>query len=169
MGNCRTETAGAEAGFLPLAEALWRGYSSGQPLRALKGRPCSGSPCKEGSRCCWCWTGRGGEGAPRAGALFGEEPGSAGAADARWGPEGLGCCRSGSPRSSAASGGHTGAAPGRRSLRAASYAGTMQPTAARRAAPVGRRREKVTCVKMRVEDRKWENKRARKHTRKLWH
>ena len=139
-GSCRIEMAGAEAGFLLLSEAPWRCYSSGQPPRASKGPLCSGSPCKEGSHCCWRWTGRGGEGAPRGGALFGAGPGSVGAADGGWGPEGSGCCRSGNPRSSAASGGHRGAALGRHSLPVASYAGTRRPTAAGRAAPVERNR-----------------------------
>lgn len=139
-GSCRTEMGGEVAGFLLPAKAPWRCYSSGEALRGLKGPPCSGSPCKEGSRCCWRWTGRGGEDAPHGGALFGEEPGSVGAADGRWGPLDLGGSRSGTPRSIGASGGHTGAAPGRHSLLAASYARTTLPTAARRAAPVERKK-----------------------------
>ena len=147
MGSCRTETAGAEAGFLPLEGAPLRCYSSGGAPRASRGPPCSGSPCKEGSRC-WRWTGSGGGGVPRGGAPSGEEPGSAGAADGGRGPAGWGGCRCGSPRSSAAGGGRTGAARGPRSLRDASYAGTMRPTAARRAAPV----EGNTDIKMRKAD-----------------
>lgn len=149
MGSCRTEMAGEEAGSLPLLEALRRCYSSGQAPRALKGPPCSGSPCKEGSRCCWRWPGREGEGAPRGGAPCEEEPGSVGADDAGWGPEGSGCCRSESPRSSAAGGGRKGAARDCRSLPAASYAKTTQPTAARRVESVERRREER--LNMRVE------------------
>lgn len=138
-GRCRTEVAGAGEGFPLLLKALLKCDSSGQALRALKGPPGSGSPCREDSRCCSHWTGRGGEGGPRAGALFGVEPGPAGAADGGCGPEGSGCCHSGSPRSSAAGGGHKGAARGCRSLPAASYVRTTRPTATGRAAPTERK------------------------------
>lgn len=130
MGNCRTGMGGEEAGCLVPARAPRRCCSSAEALRVSKGPPCSGSPCRAGSRCCWHSTGRGGEGAPRA-----AEPGSVGAADGGWGPADSGCSRCGSPRSIAASGGRTGAALGRHSLPDASYAGTTLPTAARRAAP----------------------------------
>lgn len=82
-----------------------------------------------------------------------------GAADEGWGLEGLGGCRSGSLRSSAAGGGHTEAAQGCHSLLAASYARTMQPTAARRAAPIERKREGL--LKMRVGDTAKELERIR--------
>lgn len=136
MGSCRIEMAGAEVGFLLLVEAPLKCYSSEQTLRALKGPPCSESPCKEGSHCCWCWIENGGEGVPRARVLFGEGPGSVGAADGGSNPEDWEYSHSESLRNSGGGGGHTGAALGRHSPLVASYARTMLPTAARRAAPV---------------------------------
>lgn len=139
MGSRRIEKAGVEAGYLPLVEAPLKWYSSEQTLRALKGPPCSGSPCKAGFHYCWCWIENGGEGVPRAGVPSGEGPGSVGATDGGWNREDWECSHSESLRSSGGGEGHTGAALGRRSLLVASCARTTLPTAARRAAPVGGR------------------------------
>lgn len=126
-----------EGGSPLLSRAPQRCCSSGQTPRAPKGPPCPGSPCKEGSRCCSHWTGREGEGARRGGAPCGGVPSSEGAAGVGCDLEGSGCCHSESPRSSGAGGGRREAARGCRSLPAASFARTRQPTAEGRAAPWG--------------------------------
>lgn len=136
--------AGGEADCLPPVAVPWRCCSSGRVLRAQKSPRCSGSPCREGSRCCWRWTGCAGEGAPREEGLSGEASGSVGAAGGGWRPEGWGCSRSASPRNSGAGWERRGAARGRRSPPAASSARTTRPTVAKRAAPTARKTERYS-------------------------
>lgn len=128
--SCRTGTAGATGGFPRLWAPPPGRCSSGRRRRAATDPPAPGSPCIEGSRCCWRWIGHGGAGARRAAA-----PGSVGAAGGGRGPAGWGCCHSGSPRSSGAGGGRRVAARGGCSRRGASCGGTRPPTAVGQAAP----------------------------------
>ena len=133
--------AGVEADFPQLVEALWRYYSFGRALRALKNLQCSGSPCKEDSHYCLCWIEHAGEGAPHEVGPSGVEPGSVGAADGEWGLEGWGCSHSVSPRSSGASEERRGVVLDHHSPPVASSARTMLPTAAKPAAPGERERD----------------------------